>query len=401
MKKGLLFLVLLVFVFSSALSDAWATNGLYTQGPPVRSLSMGGTGAAAPQDASAAMINPAAVAKVGTRIDLGLDVAYLDVALDTSASAAGNSHGYQETNARWAPIPQGAIAGRFGESDWYYGFAVGVVSGYELDYDYSRLNAAYTSNQFDNHASTFTFEFVPSIARTVGEKWTFGFSPVMTFNRLEANFANNSYQETVGHDNGSHAFGMGFNVGTIYDLNDNWSFGLSYNSIRWNQKLNEYKDIFKRFNGAPKYIAGIAYHDDKWVIETDIKMIHWKACRMFGKPSSSRGLGWDNQVVVGVGIQRELTDRFRVRGGYNYGNSPIDEDNVFTNTMFPLINEHHMSLGAGYDLNDHVSIDMGWVHTFKNDMTDDGTGDAKSQVGRGSKIWAGVDSVQLGISYVF
>ncbi len=49
-----------------------ATDGYFSEGYGVKSQSMGGVGIALPQDALAAASNPAGMALIGDRIDIGL-----------------------------------------------------------------------------------------------------------------------------------------------------------------------------------------------------------------------------------------------------------------------------------------------------------------------------------------
>jgi long-subunit fatty acid transport protein len=49
-------------------------------------------------------------------------------------------------------------------------------------------------------------------------------------------------------------------------------------------------------------------------------------------------------------VAHNLTDWFTWRAGYNYGKSPIDEEHLFANFLFPAITEHHLTAGASAKL---------------------------------------------------
>ena len=53
---------------------ASATNGYFTHGIGARSLAVAGVGVALPQDGLAAAINPAGIARLGNRLDLGVSL---------------------------------------------------------------------------------------------------------------------------------------------------------------------------------------------------------------------------------------------------------------------------------------------------------------------------------------
>ena len=70
--KSLAKLSSLLIVFLSI--NANATNGYFQHGYGVKSQGMGGVGIALPQDALAAATNPAGMAFIGNRYDLGVNI---------------------------------------------------------------------------------------------------------------------------------------------------------------------------------------------------------------------------------------------------------------------------------------------------------------------------------------
>jgi long-chain fatty acid transport protein len=69
MKKKIINSLTVLAVLSPVIAQA--TNGYFAHGYGVRNKSMGGVGAALSQDAVAAAVNPAGMAFVDNRIDLG------------------------------------------------------------------------------------------------------------------------------------------------------------------------------------------------------------------------------------------------------------------------------------------------------------------------------------------
>ncbi|MBM3582096.1 MAG: hypothetical protein FJX37_09045, partial [Alphaproteobacteria bacterium] len=79
----------------------------------------------------------------------------------------------------------------------------------------------------------------------------------------------------------------------------------------------------------------------------DVKHIAWQSVKSIGgKEPADGGFGWHNQFVFAVGAAYEVTDKLTGRIGYNYGKSPIDEEHLFANFLFPAISEHHLTAGA-------------------------------------------------------
>lgn len=71
-KNFLLVLLSFVILLSVAAGNAYATNGYFANGYSLESKGMAGAGVALPQGSLDAAINPAAMAFVGKRLDIGL-----------------------------------------------------------------------------------------------------------------------------------------------------------------------------------------------------------------------------------------------------------------------------------------------------------------------------------------
>lgn len=63
---------LLVSLLATFISPAFATNGYLAHGYGIKSKGMAGTGVALPQDTLIGATNPAGIAFVGNRVDLGV-----------------------------------------------------------------------------------------------------------------------------------------------------------------------------------------------------------------------------------------------------------------------------------------------------------------------------------------
>ena len=64
------------------------------------------------------------------------------------------------------------------------------------------------------------------------------------------------------------------------------------------------------------------------------------------------GFGWKNQTIYKLGLAYQLNDQWTVRGGWNYGKSPIPSDNgaILVNIVAPATTQSHMTMGATYNL---------------------------------------------------
>jgi len=398
--KAILCSLFSLFLFPSL---THAANGSKILGSGAISPILGGTGCVEPQDTAAMMLNPAGITKIGNRIDFAGEFAFIDLRLDSSAVAApyGNSVGIHSNRAKHTLIPHFGISTQLKDSPVYVGCALGLVSGFAVDYEYSRLASSTTNDAFDRRAELYQVECTPTIAYKYKKHISLGAALVGTFNRLETDTAK-GLAVNSGLDNGSHAWGLGFNLGAIYDINEYVSLGAAFKSMRWNQEFNEYSNLAYRLNGAPETIFGIAIKPHKTLLfEHNTKYIHWRAVDILNKSPDHGGFGWEDQWSFGFGLQYEPHTRLRLRLGYNYGASQIKSDVIYANALAALISEHHLTCGFGFDVTENITMDGGWLHAFRNRMVENGQGDAKSQIGAGTKVSVEVDSFYLGISYRF
>lgn len=134
---------------------------------------------------------------------------------------------------------------------------------------------------------------------------------------------------------------------------------------------------------------------------TDYEYINWSGVKALGDEPHEGGFGWEDQHVIKVGAVWSVTERCRLSTGYCYGRSPINEEVVFANSLFPAIVEHHVTFGVGFDLTEHSSVQLTYMHAFENTLRDSGKGDMYSRAGRGTEITLEEDTLSVQYSYRF
>jgi long-chain fatty acid transport protein len=78
------------------------------------------------------------------------------------------------------------------------------------------------------------------------------------------------------------------------------------------------------------------------------------------------GFGWHDQNIYKIGINYDHNSEWSVRVGYNYAETPIQEDQVLFNFLAPAVNEHHATLGISYRPSKNMEWSMNYMHAFKN-----------------------------------
>ena len=79
------------------------------------------------------------------------------------------------------------------------------------------------------------------------------------------------------------------------------------------------------------------------------------------------GFGWTDQTVYKIGGEYSINEAWIVRAGWNYGESPINEDReIIMNLLAPATVEHHLTLGGTYVISAESEINFSYVHAFWN-----------------------------------
>jgi long-chain fatty acid transport protein len=174
----------------------------------------------------------------------------------------------------------------------------------------------------------------------------------------------------------SHPFwGGGFQVGLLYELNDDWNLGFSYKSPIWQQKW-DYNAAFN--NKAARQIGiqaqlpaiyswGIAYKGiPKALIDLDLRYLDYADTLLFGQTLREGGLGWKSVFAVALGGQYAVTDKLTLRAGYLFNTNPIPAPLTLFNVQAPVTTEHTLSMGASYAITENVTLTFAWMHGFDN-----------------------------------
>ena len=164
------------------------------------------------------------------------------------------------------------------------------------------------------------------------------------------------------------------------------------------QKFEAYKNLFAEQGGfdiPESYALGIAYDFTPAVTATfDVQRINWSDVKSIGNDGplidqadtgelfplcvgtdstscllggdNGLGFGWTDQTVYKIGANWAINEKWSARAGWNYAESPIQEDQVLFNMLAPATPEHHLTLGGGYEFNETYVLDASLVYAFSN-----------------------------------
>lgn len=251
----------------------------------------------------------------------------------------------------------------------------------------------------------------PMASYLVSDKLSVAFAPVITTGMAQFNpafFAPGPNDQfgipTFPVATNSRPFwGGGFELGTMYDLNENWNLGFSYKSPVWQEKwvYNSYNpDYSARKIGVQAdlpsiYSLGAAFKGvDRLVVDVDLRYFDYASAPLWGDSPIDGGLAWKSIISVAVGGQYQLTDRLTLRGGYLFNQNPIHEMNTIFNIQAPGFIQHTLSLGASMRLNENILFNVGWVHGFRNAIE----GPIGQIPGTSARMDAQTDSILAGLT---
>jgi len=355
----------LVLVALSA-SVLLATNGDNLIGLGAKARAMGGVGIATYFGAENALSNPAILANSkGTEFNFGATYFAPDI----------KTNGYKST-ADKNVIPEVSLSQEI-NSNWAFGIGMYGSAGMGVDFVDSG-----NPSLMQSKTNLLLMKFAPAISYH-NDKFSFGFAPVVQYGSLDISYNNGS--STIGQGSNDD-FGLGFETGLAYNLNQNLTVGLVYKSaisMTYKHTLSTAAAGFgmtmsNELEQPAVYGAGISYAFDNFNFSADYKKIKW------GSATGYKDFGWEDQNVYALGAKYEKDGTWYALG-YNYAKTPITnlpttgfdtnaKLNSFNYIMFPATAETHYSIGAGTKITTNLSLDFDIIYAPKQTISTVGYG---------------------------
>jgi len=390
---------------------ASATNGYLGICIGAKNCGMAGAGVALPQDASSGALNPALMGRVQDQVFVSPGWFHPVRSLDrTGASGTGASMIPKvDEESQMENFPEGAGGVNYRMNDSFtLGVSAAGSGGMHTKYETPR--SATPAGAGESSVRYRLAHLKPTVAWTPNTWSAYGASLNIGWSDFKTNMGTNpNFFETKGANHTQAAYGIGFSLGGLWDLNDDFTLGATVSSPTWFQRFSQYNDLFEGSLDTPANATlGLVYHaTPDTEIAFDVKYIAWgwvfpiaNTPRSTGTPGG--GFGWESQPVFMLGVQHALTEEYTLRAGYNYGPSPIPDDKVFANALFPAVTEHHFAAGATYAPEGSPwEFSGSFFYALENEQTDNGSGDYHSQFGEGVSVDMWQMGAQIGLTYKF
>jgi long-chain fatty acid transport protein len=356
---------LLATLFAPSLVHA--TNGYLSEGYGIKAQGQAGVGIAWAQDALAAATNPAGIAFVPDRVDLGLTW----FIPRRSSSIIGNAFGPDETYSGDGKknffLPEIAYVKQL-PSDLAAGIALYGNGGLNTQYDtnpYARFGATGTAGV--NLEQLF---ITPSLAWKPTPEQSLGIAVNIAYQRFAAQgigfFGGFSSNPANVSNNGTDtSWGAGIRLGWTGTLAPGLTLGATWAS-KVQGKFDKYSGLFADgggFDVPSNYGLGVAYRpNEKWTIGADVQRILYSGVPSVGNPIDSLlqgvplganngpGFGWRDITVGKLGLAYQVDPNLVVRGGFSTSSQPVLASQTFFNILAPGVVQTHYTLGGTWTL---------------------------------------------------
>ena len=418
---------LLASCSSSALGQ-----GIVAPGAGPINRAMGGASTAAPVDFGSAYWNPANLSGLERNESLLGSELIIPSTHFTSSLPAGAINGILPRQGRdgvarsdSGVIPSLATGVSFrlaDDSPVTFGLGVFGFVGGNVDFAGNPSNSLLSPNRpprtfgFDPiYANAAFLALNPMASYRVSERLSIGGGPVITSGTMSlspAFFAPGPKRDGgvlstfPAATNARPFWGGGFQLGVLYELNEDWNLGFSHKSPVWQERWGfnaANPDLSPRRIGVQAQIPsidswGLAYKGiDRALIDVDLRYLDYANAALFGQSVRDGGLGWRGVFAVATGGQYALTDRLTLRAGYLFNTNPIPETATLFNVQLPGITQHTLSFGSSFALPDDITMSAAWVHGFRNSIQ----GNIVQETGAFTKLDTQTDSIVLGLNTQF
>jgi long-chain fatty acid transport protein len=400
----------------------YATNGYFSHGYSTKEKALAGAGTAYSQDAMAAATNPAGMAFVGERMDVG------------AAIFSPSPRSYKLTGTPHPPEGPGgtypfgslinAAPGDEVDSDNDYFLIPHFAYNWQLAndstvgvsvYGNGGMNTSYPASSTPGNAGTFgagtaginleqMFVNV-SFARMMNAKHAFGASVILAGQRFAAkgleSFAGvSSDPGNLAGNKHSYSYGAGLKLGYQGEVSKGVRVGVSYQSKIVMSEFDEYKGLFAEdgdFDIPSTYNLGVAIDvGSTGKIVADIQQINYSEVASIANPvsnlftgclpggfpgnpgpggvgagclggSNGGGFGWEDMTIYKLGYQIESGEN-TYRVGYSFTDQPIPESQTLFNTLAPAVIEQHFTAGLTMKLAGNQEFNVAGMYAPSNSV---------------------------------
>ncbi len=397
---------------------ASATNGYFSHGYGMTAMGMGGASTAMAEDAMGGANNPASMAFVGDRLDVGIN--WFSPKRSASRAGAGtldpsaNATQYDGTmnsSSNDFLIPEIGYNRMLGDK---MSLGITVYGNGGMNTDYQPQTGAYTCSNgvaagpADNllcgsgKAGVNLEQLIvaPTFAYKYSDRNSIGISPLFVYQRFSADglqafggLSSNPVSVTTnpGHDSST---GWGVRLGWQGKVTDTVTLGATYSPKIKMDEFKRYAGLFAdqgNFDIPENWNLGVAFKaTPKVTVALDYQQINYGGVKSIADSgltgvatfaaatpgnaaqlgaSNGLGFGWSNVEVVKLGIEYKYNDALTLRAGINHGTNPIKSGETTFNILAPGVVTDHYTLGATYGVTKNSDVTVAYMHAQEKSVS--------------------------------
>ena len=364
--------------------EALATAGYLPIGYGLKAQGMGGVGIALPQDAIVAAVNPAGLAWVGSRVDLGVEWLTADRGSEITPGNTLGLSGTRDANAR-----RSFLVPDFGVSrDLAPGRTIGLAVVGNGGMTRYRDNPLASLNGTSPAGLEFAQVVVsPSLAFRLGERHSLGVALNLVYQEFAArgleHFDAADFTHSVGfvtNRGRDGSVGIGFRLGWIGHLTERFSLGATWQPRIQMSRLDSYRGLLAdrgRFDAPENLGVGAALKlGESLTLAADIQRINYggtgrsttcfllRTC--FLGDVDGPGSGWRNTNVYKIGLAWQASPALTLRAGIAVLRQPIPPAETLINIFAPAVSENHLTMGATWMLSPSLELTAAFFAALPN-----------------------------------
>lgn len=377
-------------------TNLYATNGYFSHGLGTKSKGMAGAGAAIAEDALGGALNPANMALIGSRLDLGASLFVprrgFRANNDGTPGWPQVSPGDYESKNKFFVIPQFAYNHKIDDVSTI-GIAL-TANGLSTKYGYPIFDYFNPGVSSSAPAGADLYQLLLHVpySRRFADDLTVGVSPVFAMQAFRArgleDFKGVSIYPNEVTDNGyDFSYGFGANLGINYRVTDWLSLGLGAQSRIYMTEFDSYRGLFAEqgdFDIPESIQLGSAFQvTDNLILAVDYQRIYYSHIASVANPNdvplnpfnptlgSDAGIGggWQDAKVIKVGIRWQMNPKTILRAGYSRSTQVIPNTQALVNIFAPAVGTEHFSLGMTRVLEEGRELSVSLMHSPQQELT--------------------------------
>jgi long-chain fatty acid transport protein len=240
----------------------------------------------------------------------------------------------------------------------------------------TEFSDSYVAGEFGGSTEIKSMNFGLAGSYRIDDQWSVGAGLDIIYGQGKMKRTVTTLSNTKMVDIDADGWAVGFNLGTVYEMDNNNRFGLAYH---YSTELEADGDVYTATTGANKDTLLLplpdlwelsGYHrleNSKFAVHYSVQWIGWDTFDTLKakKAGDIKEYQWQNGMHYSIGTTYYLNNDWALRAGYMYDTSAQDE---LTSISVPDSDRNWFSAGFTYNLTPKSNIDFGFTYLLGKDV---------------------------------